>query len=94
MALTAFNFAFERDDDSGLVLDRPFVVDGIVTSSVGEESTMIEGGTMDGRGMANGNVFNATRLDPPLMQRARDTTKAVERRSFFVGNSQPTPRVA
>ena len=67
MALNAFNFTFERDNDGGLVLDRPFVVDGIVTTLVGEDRVMIEGGTVDGCGTASGDAFTATRLNPPLM---------------------------
>ena len=90
----AFDFSFKLDDDDGLVLDQPFVVDGIVTISVGEDRVMIKGGTMDGGGTATGDVFSATGLNLPLMQRARDATKAVECRSFFTGNSQPTPGVA
>ena len=86
MALTAFNFAFELDANGGFVLDQPFVVDSIVTTSVGEDTVMIEGGTMDGCGTASGDAFNATRLNAPLMRRAWDATKAVERRSFFTGN--------
>lgn len=61
MVLTTFDFAFESDDDGGgLVLDRPFVVDGILTTSVGEDRVMIDGGMMDGCGTTSGDVFNVT----------------------------------
>ena len=94
VALTTFDFTFKRDCNGGLVLDQTFVVDGIVTTSVGEDRVMIKGGTMDGGGTVTGDVFSATGLNLPLMQRARDATKAAERRSYFTGDLQPTPGVA
>ena len=48
-------------------MDQPFVVDGTVTTSVGEDRVVIYGGTTDGCNTMSGDAFNATGLNPPLM---------------------------